>query len=1143
MDGGVPVAEAGAEAVPVAEAGAVPVPLPVLEEKSTIIDDLIQFLDTTDRDVITVSSHGVYAQTPSEERVPENCFLIETALQEEIVFISSFPYLNSLFTTPIQLMNILTREFSVTERINSFTINHISMEILERLFASVYTKTHKVSYPSAGVGGAVGGAVPAMLAENEVDTSNVAKASKLAKEAANGETYLHKINLIFFIWYYIQGEQPIETVATLLTSPIVYDLPYRWNLPSETKQIREHIDRLLTEGSSMNQGDTFSTILHGTVSDTEFAPSLLTFCMSEIGKLIRNIIFYGDYERLYSYFGDAYNETELERLENAITACTIYPSQSKYYNRNLNVYAKDGSVEYWAGIKSDSGTNMSEAEEALADTTDMNAIIETCHTAGKNILFLFESCGSKGQKDKLLDEKILTLQNTMRLAFNENRVSTVGPDILGKELQACYEVYVTTETSDIGDTYITIKANESTCPKRHTMHYPTTINQNSYFTRKGKTSADFILDSKRVLLFRSDPTTLPTLISLHSDSMQNNNSNENNANIDTYKIDTNVKDTIDKLFTMSSIKISHSFFMDLKHGYDYTNYYISTYKNSEDIVTPILVNMIYPFIKYIRKNDEPHDDISMQLYTFIESDTSGTTEIIFNKWIKEYAYRILERGVKIEVEVLKARQAAEAEAGAGAGATGGATGAGATGGATGGSTGGAGAIEAEGEGAIEAELTVDSAKKILATAHTTFKKYLNPSTTDLAEKKALSSINYIIRTIEAAGEYAARKARERGEPFQGVVKREVSECIEPIQLGYDSSPYAVEELEFYIGKDQLKDILDLAGKRAEALTLLQEIARSKAEEADTDAEACEEIPNFYDFIQRFSIGYDIKVPLALNDTITMLRRVCSTIKTTLGSISLINTDRWRDGIRSWDTFKQLVFKLYKTIELIYQATQNTSEPLQKTTLPQDTSINTTAYNPNPALFAKMMVTPSESGTISNTIREFLTNKNAAKLSQTSRGIQGTLVFEKKIANEIITLCRESKYNVSQICDDLFQLGLPFSIDKGVDAIFKETQELLCGGLLVEDLVDHSDIFEEIYVTKVNEQFEKNIDIMQLLADEVRSIKNMLDPMFQKAAGGVGGAGGAGGKRTVKRNKTRKRSIPPARKTKKRKLKPCLTRKK
>jgi len=482
MDGGeeaVPVAEAVpvpvAEAVPVPVAEAEAVPLPVLEEKSTIIDDLIHFLDTTDRDVITVSSHGVYAQTPSLETVPENCFLIETALQEEIVFISSFPYLNSLFTTPIQLMNILTREFSVTERINSFTINHISMEVLERLFASVYTKTHKVSYPSAGVGGAV----PAMLTENEVDTSNVSKASKLAKEAANGETYLHKINLIFLIWYYIQGEQPIETVATLLTSPIVYDLPYRWNLPSETKQIREHIDRLLTEGSSMNQGDTFSTILHGTVSDTEFAPSLLTFCMSEIGKLIRNIIFYGDYERLYSYFGDAYNETELERLENAITACTIYPSQSKYYNRNLNVYAKDGSVEYWAGIKSDSGTNMSEAEEALADTTDMNAIIETCHTAGKNILFLFESCGSKGQKDKLLDEKILTLQNTMRLAFNENRVSTVGPDILGKELQACYEVYVTTETSDIGDTYITIKANESTCPKRHTMHYPTTINQNS----------------------------------------------------------------------------------------------------------------------------------------------------------------------------------------------------------------------------------------------------------------------------------------------------------------------------------------------------------------------------------------------------------------------------------------------------------------------------------------------------------------------------------------------------------------------------------------------------------------------------------------------------------------------------------------
>jgi hypothetical protein len=472
MDGGVPVAEAEA------------VPLPVLEEKSTIIDDLIQFLDTTDRDVITVSSHGVYAQTPSEERVPENCFLIETALQEEIVFISSFPYLNSLFTTPIQLMNILTREFSVTERINSFTINHISMEVLERLFASVYTKTHKVSYASAGVGGGVGGAVDAMLTENEIDTSNVSKASKLAKEAANGETYLHKINLIFLIWYYIQGEQPIETVATLLTSPIVYDLPYRWNLPSETKQIREHIERLLTEGSSMDQGDTFSTILHGTVSDTEFAPSLLTFCMSEIGKLIRNIIFYGDYERLYSYFGDAYNETELERLENAITACTIYPSQSKYYNRNLNVYAKDGSVEYWAGIKSDSGTNMSEAEEALADTTDMNAIIGRCHTAGKNILFLFESCGSKAQKDKLLDEKILTLQNTMRLAFNENRVSTVGPDILGKELQACYEVYVTTETSDIGDTYITIKANESTCPKRHTMHYPSTINQQTYFTRK-----------------------------------------------------------------------------------------------------------------------------------------------------------------------------------------------------------------------------------------------------------------------------------------------------------------------------------------------------------------------------------------------------------------------------------------------------------------------------------------------------------------------------------------------------------------------------------------------------------------------------------------------------------------------------------
>jgi hypothetical protein len=237
----------------------------------------------------------------------------------------------------------------------------------------------------------------------------------------------------------------------------------------------------------------------------------------------------------------------------------------------------------------------------------------------------------------------------MRLAFNENRVSTVGPDILGKELQACYEVYVTTETSGV-DTYITIKANESTCPKRHTMHYPTTLNQNSYFSLKGKTSADFILDSKRVLLFRSDPNTLPTLISLHSDSMQNNNSNENT--IDTYKIDTNVKDTIDKLFTMSSIKFSHSFFMDLKHGYDYTNYYISTYKNSEDIVTPILVNMIYPFIKYIRKNDEPHDDISMQLYTFIESDTSGATEIIFNKWRKEYAYRILERGVKIEVEVV-----------------------------------------------------------------------------------------------------------------------------------------------------------------------------------------------------------------------------------------------------------------------------------------------------------------------------------------------------------------------------------------------------------------------------------------------------------------------------------------------------------
>ena len=185
--------------------------------------------------------------------------------------------------------------------------------------------------------------------------------------------------------------------------------------------------------------------------------------------------------------------------------------------------------------------------------------------------------------------------------------------------------------------------------------------------------------------------------------------------------------------------------------------------------------------------------------------------------------------------------------------------------------------------------------------------------------------------------------------------------------------------------------------------------------------------------------------------------------------------------------------------------------------------------------------PEQTGTISNTIRGFLTNTNAARLSQASRAIQATLVFEKKIANQIIALCKEAMPNIMAHYESLIEINLPFDIYKWVDDIYNETQDLLCGGLLPEDLIDHREIYDEIYETNVTEQFTKNIGEMRLFAHELRSIKHILDPMFRKPEGSVS-PGQSAGRRSVKRKLTRRRN-PPARKTKKRKLKPCLTRKK
>lgn len=148
--------------------------------------------------------------------------------------------------------------------------------------------------------------------------------------------------------------------------------------------------------------------------------------IKKLGNYIRDLLLKGSWGTLRTYMGELYDGhiNHLSRLENSLTACTIYPPGSTVYTRKLTMKKSDGKREEWSGVYDLEDRTEEEPFDTLfvqQKYTTTKDVVE----ASKSDVYVFISCGeSQGFSPSPIEKE----QNQRRLDFNESRDDSSGPE-------------------------------------------------------------------------------------------------------------------------------------------------------------------------------------------------------------------------------------------------------------------------------------------------------------------------------------------------------------------------------------------------------------------------------------------------------------------------------------------------------------------------------------------------------------------------------------------------------------------------------------------------------------------------------------------------------------------------------------------
>ena len=146
--------------------------------------------------------------------------------------------------------------------------------------------------------------------------------------------------------------------------------------------------------------------------------------IKKLGSYIRDLVLKGSWETLRKYMGELYDKhiNHLTRLENSLTACTIYPPGSTIYTRNLTMNGSTGKREEWSGLYRQGDLTEEEPFSLfLQGFTTTKQVVE----AAKDDVCVFISCGARESDSSSPIEKE---QTQRRLEFNASRDDTSGPE-------------------------------------------------------------------------------------------------------------------------------------------------------------------------------------------------------------------------------------------------------------------------------------------------------------------------------------------------------------------------------------------------------------------------------------------------------------------------------------------------------------------------------------------------------------------------------------------------------------------------------------------------------------------------------------------------------------------------------------------
>lgn len=165
--------------------------------------------------------------------------------------------------------------------------------------------------------------------------------------------------------------------------------------------------------------------------------------IKKLGSYIRDLVLKGSWETLRKYMGELYDThiNHLTRLENSLTACTIYPPGSTIYTRNLTMNGSTGKREEWSGLYRQGDLTEEEPFSLFLQAfTTTKQVVE----AVKDDVCVFISCGARESDSSSPIEKE---QTQRRLDFNASREDTSGPE----SEEGLYEFDIDTVDFEIAD--------------------------------------------------------------------------------------------------------------------------------------------------------------------------------------------------------------------------------------------------------------------------------------------------------------------------------------------------------------------------------------------------------------------------------------------------------------------------------------------------------------------------------------------------------------------------------------------------------------------------------------------------------------------------------------------------------------------